>query len=181
MPGEPSTRLPDLPDELSRFIEGYNISRYPWYETAAKIYRLESDDVIFLKLIEGQPTHSLEKESRIVEWIDGRISTPRLLYYGQMDGVEYQLTTEIKGIPTYKAQPDQRREAVIILGETLRLIHSLDTTECPFDNRIENKLSEVDDASKLGKITLKELVFTHGDYCLPNIIVEDGLLSGVID
>ena len=51
MRGDPSTRLPDLPDELSSLIEGYSLSRYPWYETAAKIYRLESEDVLYLKLI----------------------------------------------------------------------------------------------------------------------------------
>jgi kanamycin kinase len=181
MRGELSTRLPDLPDELYRLIEGYSINRYPWYETAAKIYKLESDDILYLKLIEGQPTRTLEQESMILEWIDERVPTPKLLFYGYMEGIEFQLTTEIKGTPIYKVQAHERMEAVKVLGETLWMIHSLDPSGCPIDNRVENKLAKIDDASVLGEAPDERLVFTHGDYCLPNIIIENDVLSGVID
>jgi len=174
--------LPDLPEKLSELTEGYNLSRYPWYETAAKIYRLEGEtDSLYLKLIEGQPTRSLERESKILEWIDGRIPTPNLLYYTYENEVEYQLTSEVKGTPTYKVQPYERADAVKVLAETLKMIHSLSPDGCPIDNRIDNKLALIEDSSKLGDRPVEELVFTHGDYCLPNIIMENAALSGVID
>ena len=185
MRGEPSTKLPDLPDELSNLIEGYNINRYPWYETAAKIFRLEADDILYLKLVENQPQLSLDKESKILEWIDGRLPVPRLLHYSHVHGVEYQLTTEIKGTPTYKAQPEDRHDAVVAMGEALRLIHSLDPSGCPIDNRIDNRfarlLTDEKNLEELGERPEEKLVFTHGDYCLPNIITNDGKLSGIID
>ncbi len=185
MPDGPSTRLPELPEELQGLIEGYEVNRYPWYETAAKIFRLESDDVLYLKIVENQPKRSLERESSILKWIDGRLPVPDLRYYSYIDGVEYQLTTEIKGTPTYKAQPNERRDAVKAMGEALRLVHSLDSTRCPIDNSIDNRFAKlIDEGStldELGPRPEENLVFTHGDYCLPNIITSDGELSGVID
>ena len=178
--------MPSLPDELAELTEGYALSRFPYYETAAKIYRLSSEDSgLYLKIIEGQQTLSLERESRILRWIDGSIPTPRLLYYGVQDGNEYQLTTEVTGIPTYQVEPAEREHAVKALGEALRMIHSMNPSGCPIDNRISNRMKQLQendvDTSQFKDQPDESLVFTHGDYCLPNIIIEDRELSGVID
>lgn len=186
MGGVPSTGLPSLPDELAGLAEGYTLSRFPYYETAAKIYRLSSDDsVLYLKIIADQQTLSLERESSILKWIDERVPTPNLLYYGVQDGNEFQLTTEVTGIPTYQVETTEREHAVKALGEALRMIHSLDPSGCPIDNRISNRLKQLQengvDTSHLKDQPDEILVFTHGDYCLPNIIIKEGELSGVID
>jgi len=178
--------LPSLPDELVELTEGYALSRFPFYETVAKIYRLSSEDSgLFLKIIEGQQTLSLERESRILRWIDGSIPTPHLLYYGVQDGNEYQLTTEVTGTPTYQVKPAEREHAVKALGEALNLIHSMNPSGCPIDNRISNRLKQLQendvDTSQFKDQPDESIVFTHGDYCLPNIIIEDRELSGVID
>ncbi|MES0326290.1 MAG: phosphotransferase, partial [Candidatus Bathyarchaeia archaeon] len=175
--------MPSLPDELAELTEGYALSRFPYYETAAKIYRLSSEDSgLYLKIIEGQQTLSLERESRILRWIDGSIPTPRLLYYGVQDGNEYQLTTEVTGTPTYQVEPAEREHAVKALGEALRMIHSMNSSGCPIDNRIGNRLKQLQendvDTSQFKDQPDESLVFTHGDYCLPNIIIEDRELSG---
>ena len=186
MGGGPSTKFPSLPDELVELTEGYTLSRFPYYETTAKIYRLSSEDsFLYLKIIEGQQILSLERESRILKWINGRIPIPRLLYYGVQDGSEYQLTTEVTGTPTYQVESAEREHAVKALGEALKLIHSLDPSGCPIDNRIGNRLKQLHengvDTSHFKDQPDESLVFTHGDYCLPNIIIEDRELSGVID
>ena len=186
MGGGQSTKLPSLPDELAELTEGYSLSRFPYYETSAKIYRLSSGDTrLYLKIIEGQQVLSLERESRILKWINGRIPTPRLLYYRVQDGNEYQLTTEVTGIPTYQVEPTEREHAVKALGEALKMIHSLDPSGCPIDNRIRNRLKQLQengiDTSYLVDQPKESLAFIHGDYCLPNIIIEDRALNGVID
>lgn len=182
----PSTRLPDLPDGLAELVDGYNLNRFPYYETAAQIYRLTSgESVLYLKIIKEADSMSLESESRILKWIDGRLPTPSLLYYNAVDGDEYQLTTEVKGTPTYQVEPNEREHAVKVLGETLRSIHSLDPASCPIDNRLDNRLRTLRESgvktSHLVDKPDESLVFTHGDYCLPNIIVRGRELSGVID
>lgn len=178
--------MPSLPDELAGLAEGYTLSPFPYYETAAKIYRLSSgDSVLYLKIIEGQQTLSLERESSILKWIDGRVPTPNLLYYGVQDGNEYQLTTEVTGTPTYLVEPTEREHAVKALGKALKMIHSLDSSECPIDNRVDNRLKQLQengvDISHLKDQPKESLLFTHGDYCLPNIIIKDRELCGVID
>ena len=81
--------------------------------------------------------------------------------------------------------------AVRVMVEALRTIHGLDARGCPYMNTAANRISEAR-ASKTPEthralnelentMPDEDLVFTHGDYCLPNIILEGGALSGVID
>ena len=93
------------------------------------------------------------------------------------------------------------------LAAGLRQIHSLDISECPFDQtltiklekarlKVERGLVDEDDfepqyqgktARELYELLLEtkpadeDLVFTHGDYCLPNIILNNNKVSGFID
>ncbi|MBN2828934.1 MAG: phosphotransferase, partial [Candidatus Cloacimonetes bacterium] len=89
-----------------------------------------------------------------------------------------------------------------VFGESLRRIHSLSTTECPYRHRITEMLEEIETKGNLPKYDLEiipegfekaynklnqlkslaeEDVVLHGDYCLPNIILKDFELKGFID
>ena len=108
--------------------------------------------------------------------------------------------------PAFESNPLQMVKA---LAAGLKMLHSLDITDCPFDARLEIQLeaacrrtqarlvdeTDFDDervgrtATDLFEELLKkrpvneDLVFTHGDYCLPNIILDPTSLevSGFID
>jgi aminoglycoside 3'-phosphotransferase-2 len=90
------------------------------------------------------------------------------------------------------------------LGEALALLHQTDIVRCPFDQRVAGQIEEARgriaagnvreddfDEIRVGRppadlleelIALipdsEDLVFTHGDFCLPNIILQPSLQEG---
>ncbi len=181
-----------LPEELGELTDGYRFERHPYDETGAEIHRLtaEGRPTLYLKAypVRGR---RLERETKILRWIGGRLPAPRPLLYLAQGWWEYQLTTEIPGVPSYQLERRERENAVKVMAEALRAIHGLDARGCPYMNTAANRIGEARaskdpetqraldglEASKPDE----DLVFTHGDYCLPNIILDGGALSGVID
>jgi kanamycin kinase len=181
-----------LPEELSELTDGYRFKRHPYDETGAEIHRLTADGrpTLYLK---AYPVHGrrLERETRVLRWIDGRLPAPEPLFYLAHGSWEYQLTTEVPGTPAYQLERRERENAVRIMAEALRGIHGLDARGCPYMNTAARRIGEArasKDPQTHGALdgleaTMpdEDLVFTHGDYCLPNIILDGGALSGVID
>lgn len=98
---------------------------------------------------------------------------------------------------------------VKLLAEGLKKLHSLYISQCPFDSRMNSQLEAARQRMQAGLVdetdfdekrqgrkatalfeellrtrpTGEDLVFTHGDYCLPNVILDSTgtALSGFID
>jgi kanamycin kinase len=181
----PST---SLPKDLSKILRGYSYSIHPYDESQAEIYILThpSKDTLYLKIRRNREQNHLETEYKILIWIKQRIPTPKPIYYRREDRAEYMVTSEVSGTPAYLVQPEIKGTAVRILGETLRSIHRLETSGCPVVNSIEKWLQRLKADGKDTTILEKwwpeeQLVFTHGDYCLPNMIIKNSSLSGVLD
>jgi len=181
-----------LPEELTELTEGYRFQRHPYEETGAEIHRLmaEGRQTLYLKVypVRGR---RLERETRVLRWIDGRLPAPKPLFYLAQGWWEYQLTMEVPGTPSYQLEKREWDNAVTVAAEALRAIHGLDARGCPYVNTAADRIGEAR-ASKdpetqraLDELEAskpeEDLVFTHGDYCLPNIILDGGALSGVID
>ena len=103
---------------------------------------------------------------------------------------------------------DDPKRLCDILGESLRMLHETPFGSCPVQNRIETYTATVDSNFSVGMFdrelfagsvyefknareayavfvdgrdALESSVLLHGDYCLPNIILDDWRLSAFID
>ena len=176
-----------LPKDLHELLRDYSILKHPYDESQAEIYVCShpNEPTLYLK-INGDKTQRLQIEYKILKWINQRIPTPEALFYSCESSSEYLLTTEISGNPTYQVEPCERELAVRVLANALKQIHSLEVSGCPVVRTVEywiqTLIEDEVEVSTLGEWRPAENpVFTHGDYCLPNIIVKNDLLSGVID
>lgn len=154
---------------------------------------------------------SLSREKAVLDWLAGRLPVPRVLYFRQQDGWEYLLISEVPGRdashPSFRHSAHAARTMVQVLAQGLRMMHGVAAQGCPFSRTLDVALAEarkrveqdrVDSSDfqpeNLGRTPqdiyeellrtrppAEDLVFTHGDYCLPNIILRDNQLSGFID
>lgn len=134
---------------------------FAWMSWAGTVWRLEGDSgVVYVKR-----AADLKDEKVRLEWLRGRWPVPELigLYHGFGD--DWLLTHAVRGVPLndrsikWDGSTMARR-----LGEILRELHAVDATDCPF-----------------GGPPQPGEVLVHGDYCSPNVLVEDGRLSALVD
>jgi aminoglycoside 3'-phosphotransferase II len=151
-------------------------------------------------------TDEVAEEAARLRWLAGRVPVPNVIAYERVGDDRYLFTQAIDGVAAH-AVTEQRLDAVRALADGLRLLHALDVGACPFDARLDKmmakaranalagRVDETDfDDVRLGRSALdllgeleatrpgcEDLVVTHGDYCLPNVILRNGAVAGFID
>ena len=204
-----SDLLPIPPRALSK-LEDWQATLAWDHAANATTWRLRSasGEVCFLKLVRRGPEPKLRAERDRTAWAAAYLPAPRVLDYGDDGDVEW-LRTE--GLPGVNAIDDglrsDPRRLIPLLAEGLRQFHSLPVNDCPFDARLHVALPAVERRVADGLVALQELhaehnvtsagqalarlaqlrperedlVVCHGDYCLPNVLIDHGRVSGYVD
>lgn len=180
--------------------------------SVARTYRLHlpgHEVGMYLKMVDRDTRRSLQPEYERLVWLQGKLPVPEIIEYVSENNVDYLLTVELPGSHAAERSWSDRLPLIVReLAQALRRIHTLPIDECPFDKCLAVHLDEARRNMELGLVDVEDfdrkrsgrsaeslyrellltrppeedLVFTHGDYCMPNILLkEDGRLSGYID
>lgn len=158
-----------------------------------------------------EPTNcNASREYAALQWLQNRLPVPKILEFAQADGQNFLLMSKLRGAMASDRIADSIEDTVKALADGLQQLWHVDISDCPLDStlderlrqakcNIENGLVDTDDfePETLGKNGFADvhmlydyleqarpsadLVFTHGDFCLPNIFTEDGKASGFLD
>ncbi len=171
---------------------------------AARVYYIQRENGLFLKTA---PKGRLRREADMDRFFHSKGLGPEVLAY-ESGAADWLLTVRVPGedctFSQYKADP---RRLCDTTAELLRMLHDTDHSGCPVPDRTaeylatarynyENGIYDVtlfpdnwgyasaEEAwavvEQNGKY-LKNDTLLHGDYCLPNIMLEDWRFSGFID
>lgn len=148
---------------------------------------------------------------RVMRWLENKLPVPKVLCYECDAERQYLLMSRVPGKMACDAYFLERpRELAARLAEAIRMLWSVDVSDCPRSRdpdavlkearvRVENQLVDVDhvEPATFGPGGFKdpehlldwlehnrpdcEPVLSHGDLCLPNIFIDHGRISGLID
>ena len=200
----------DPPPGIQQRYEQWTWSVAWSHEGAVTTWRVRSreGEVRYVKVRAVEETPSLQDEAVRLRWARRHLPVPAVLGSGAEGDVEWLVVGSLPGrdatTPELKTRPDW---LVPVLSRGLRRFHDTPVAGCPFRLTVEEALAVVrrrvstgqaehDDLHgeyrhlSLGEAlaTLEELapdredlVVCHGDYCFPNVLIEDDAVTGYLD
>ncbi|WP_291426422.1 APH(3') family aminoglycoside O-phosphotransferase [Deinococcus sp.] len=196
----------NLPDPLRRVLPAARWERVAHGESGAEVWR-STRHVVKVQPRDPRVVSSLRQERERLRWLAPRLPVPAVIGYEVTEGHEYLAMSRLRGIPLSDPDALLHPERVVgLLARALRELHALPIRDCPFNMSLNVALAlarervaaglvdelNFDDDRRLSAVgvfntlartrpTKENLVVTHGDPCLPNLIVNGELLEGLVD
>ena len=204
MKRQPTTLpLAEVPSQLHTYLEGASV-----YDSScsnrARVWFLDKGPGFYLK---KAPKGKLEKEAALTAYFHGKNMAAEVLAYERLDS-DWLLTRRVPGEDcTYAPYLEDPKRLCDTIAQTLRMLHETAFDGCPILDRTADYLAT---ASRNHAIGLSDLelcsgdwhfdspdaawhcveetgsllkadTLLHGDYCLPNIMLDNWRFSGFID
>ncbi|MBE6131462.1 MAG: aminoglycoside 3'-phosphotransferase [Erysipelotrichaceae bacterium] len=196
----------NIPDSIKKIIAGKSYKLDNIGMSGSKI--IVFDDMV-LKI--EKYSENFLKTIEVMEWLNNKIPVPKVICYEIKDDYGYLLMSKITGnMACDEFFLENPNELLKLLASAFRMLWKLDISDCPrirdintelceAKYRVENDLVDLDNVEpetfgingfenpmKLLKWLEEnkpsyEPVFSHGDFCLPNIFIEREKISGFID
>lgn len=198
--------LSKLPEDISKKITGLNWTCDEVGMSDSTIILFEE---MVLKI--EKTSRSSEHEKLLFGWLDGKLPVPKIIEAVTQDGYNFLLMSKLHGEMACSDKNLQNIENTIIaLAKGLKMLWAINTTNCPCSSTLADKLSQVkhdieNDLVNMDNFDVEtfttegftdvldlynyldrnrpveDLVFSHGDYYLPNIFVAGCEIMGFLD
>ncbi len=199
----------DLPERIRSCVSDYAAEEIRIGESGATVYRLTHADKpsLYLK-IDRSGSGIGGSENQVMRWLKGKIRVPEVLQCVRSGEVRFLLMTAVEGLPSYDSGLRQNiPQLITALARGLREFHQLNAKGCPFHQDIDRLLQQAEKRVATGLVDVDDLqrkepgrtpggllqelqqlipaqgetVVAHGDFCMPNILMKEGAVSGFID
>ena len=196
-----------LTEYLNEFIKDANVQPIGIGCSGDKVIKITKPDGIYFLKYSANP--GIKSEYEKLQWLQSKLSVPEIISYEEQKDIHYLLTHALNGemvcTPGYAKN---WQDGLKVIQQAFEMLWSVDIADCPFDERLENKLKRIKDkldnnlinpedirsefleqyGGMLGlyKYLIKnkpneQLCFSHGDTSLPNIFGTGHNLNGFID
>lgn len=195
-----------IPGEINKYVTGkeYQCDSIGMSDGTVLLF-----DNMVLKI--EQATENVLKTVEVMAWLKQKLPVPEVICHTIENGKSYLLMSRIQGeMSCSEYYLEHPHELLVLLAEALKMLWEVEIVSCPKTRcleeelaeaklRIENNLVDISNAQPdtFGKDGFanpaellqwleenqpeQELVFSHGDFCLPNLFIKDGKISGFID
>lgn len=195
-----------LPPEVSKQIAGLDWTCDNVGMSSSTILLF---DEMVLKI--EKVSRSSEHENLLLSWLDGKLPAPKIIEAITQDGYSFLLMSKLSGEMACSDNNLRNIENTIItLAKGLKMLWEIDIENCPCSSTVSEKLAQVKydiennlvdmdnfdletfttegfkDISDLYNYLdqnrpVEDLVFSHGDYYLPNIFISGSEITGFLD
>jgi len=158
-----------------------------------------------------ETSHFSKREIELLNWLDGKLPVPKIIEAETQNGYSFLLMSKLPGEMVCTGSTLENMETTVkALANGLKMIWQINIKDCPYRHTITDKLaharhnidnnlvdtsnfepetigpegfSSVNDLyNYLDRNRPKEyLVFSHGDYSFPNILISGSQVTGLID
>ncbi len=156
-------------------------------------------------------SRKVDEALQMMKWLDGKIPVPKVLCHEVCGEYQYLLMSRVDGKMScdeyYLERPN---ELLDLLSEALKMLWNVEISNCPRRRDLDTELEEARYRVENGLVDVEctepetfgengfaspsdllkwlennkpeiEPVLSHGDFCLPNIFLDNGRVSGFID
>lgn len=186
--------------ELLSIIKSNTLKKNNIGHSNTNVYEVETvkGEKAILKIQHLSNRNDLSEEYKRIKWLQKKFLVPKLYYYKESNNVKYLLMQKLDGISAHKCDAFAFK-----IGQSLKQFHNISIDGCEFkQNCVEvlkkNALDNIEiiypqvkesypDMTKQDLINFleenvpKDKVLVHGDYSLPNVLIDEEGNIGVID
>ncbi|MSQ31639.1 MAG: aminoglycoside 3'-phosphotransferase [Dehalococcoidia bacterium] len=194
-----------IPQELEGLIEGYQWNKVTIGESTDSVSRLARKGRRTLYLKTGAISHDRRvlEEKGALAWLKTMLPIPRIVGFASDSEYDFLLTEALTGVNACAVPPESPTDLVRLLAHGLVSIHKCTINDCPLNKRLEVEIIRARDNLSNGyspmidlhgrspieafeallksRPSVEDIVFTHGDYSIPNVMINRGRISGFVD